>query len=61
MAYLLLFHRNMARIFLALTPEKDLNDQIIELKKDLKNSTLSEAEINWQKNDIILLPINFCF
>ena len=33
MAYLLLFHRNMARIFLALTPEKDLNDQIIELKK----------------------------
>ena len=59
MAYLLLFHRNMARIFLALTPEKDLNDQIIELKKDLKNSTLSEAEINWQKNDDHHITVNF--
>ncbi|GIR87239.1 MAG: hypothetical protein CM15mP86_06980 [Gammaproteobacteria bacterium] len=44
MAYLLLFHRNMARIFLALTPEKDLNDQIIELKKDLKESTYSKKQ-----------------
>ena len=59
MAYLLLFHRNMARIFLALTPEKDLNDQIIELKKDLKNSTLSEAEISWQKNDDHHITVNF--
>ena len=49
----------MARIFLALTPGKDLNDQIIELKKDLKNSILSEAEINWQKNDDHHITVNF--
>ena len=41
----------MARIFLALTPDKDLNDQIIELKKDLKNNVLSEADISWQNSD----------
>ena len=49
----------MARIFLALTPRKDLNDQIIELKKDLKSSNLSEAEINWQKNDDHHVTVNF--
>ena len=49
----------MARIFLALTPGKDLNDQIIELKKGLKNSILSEAEINWQKNDDHHITVNF--
>ena len=59
MAYLLLFNTNMARIFLALTPNKDLNDQIIELKKELKNTVLSEADINWQKNSDHHLTINF--
>ena len=49
----------MARIFLALTPNKDLNDQIIELKKELKNTVLSEANINWQKNSDHHLTINF--
>jgi len=49
----------MARIFLALTPNKDLNDQIIELKKELKNTVLSEADINWQKNSDHHLTINF--
>ena len=59
MVYLLLFSTNMARIFLALTPSKDLNDQIIELKKELKNTVLSEADINWQKNSDHHLTINF--
>ena len=59
MVYLLLFSTNMARIFLALTPNKDLNDQIIELKKELKNTVLSEADINWQKNSDHHLTINF--
>tara|TARA_Y100000994_G_C15626971_1_gene415422 strand:- start:54 stop:599 length:546 start_codon:yes stop_codon:yes gene_type:complete len=49
----------MARIFLALTPNKDLNDQIIELKKELKNTVLSEADINWQKNSDHHLTMNF--
>ena len=59
MFYLLLFNRNMARIFLALTPNKDLNDQIIELKKELKNTLLSEADISWQKNSDHHLTVNF--
>ena len=59
MIYLLLFNTNMARIFLAFTPNKDLNDQIIELKKELKNTVLSEADINWQKNSDHHLTINF--
>ena len=59
MVYLLLFSTNMARIFLALTPNKDLNDQIIELKKELKNTVLSEADISWQKNSDHHLTINF--
>ena len=59
MVYSLLFSTNMARIFLALTPNKDLNDQIIELKKELKNTVLSEADINWQKNSDHHLTINF--
>ena len=33
----------MARIFLALTLEKDLNDQIIEIKKDLKSNLLKDG------------------
>ena len=49
----------MARIFIALTPNKDLNDQIIELKKELKNTVLSDAEITWQKNSDHHLTINF--
>ena len=49
----------MARIFLALTPDKDLNDKIIELKKDLKNNVLSEADISWQKNSDHHLTLNF--
>ena len=49
----------MARIFLALTPDKDLNDQIIGLKKDLKNNVLSDADISWQKNSDHHLTLNF--
>ena len=49
----------MARIFIALTPKKDLNDQIISLKKELKNNLLSNAEISWQKNDDHHVTLNF--
>lgn len=49
----------MARIFLALTPEKDLNDQIIKLKKDLKRDIFEDANIAWQKNNHHHITINF--
>jgi len=49
----------MARIFLALTPDKDLNDQIIELKKSLKATILAEADIAWQKNSDHHITLNF--
>ncbi len=49
----------MARIFLALTLEKDFNDQIIEIKKNLKNNLLKNANISWQKNDQHHLTVYF--
>ena len=49
----------MARIFLALTPEKDLNNQIVEVKKQLKSSIFKETNISWQKNDHHHLTIYF--
>ena len=49
----------MARIFLALTPDKELNDQIIDLKKNLKTSILSDADISWQKNSDHHITLNF--
>ena len=49
----------MARIFLALTLEKDLNDQIVKIKKDLKSNLLKEANIAWQKNDHHHLTVYF--
>ena len=49
----------MARIFLALTPTKDLNDRIIELKKDLKNTLLLDSDISWQKNSNHHVTLNF--
>ena len=49
----------MARIFLALTLEKDLNDQIIEIKKELKSNLLKDANISWQKNDQHHLTLYF--
>ncbi len=49
----------MARIFLALTLEKDLNDQIIEIKKELKSDLLKDANISWQRNDHHHLTIYF--
>ena len=49
----------MARIFLALTLEKDFNDQIIEIKKDLKSNLLKDANISWQKNDQHHLTVYF--
>ena len=49
----------MARIFLALTLEKDFNDQIIEIKKELKSNLLKDANISWQKNDQHHLTVYF--
>ena len=49
----------MARIFLALTPEKGLNDQIIEVKKELKSKILKDANISWQRNDQHHLTVYF--
>ena len=49
----------MARIFLALTIEKDLNDQIIEIKKELKANLLKDANISWQRNDHHHLTVYF--
>ena len=49
----------MARIFLALTPHKELNNHIIELKKGLKNSLLFDADITWQKNSDHHVTLNF--
>ena len=49
----------MARIFLALTLEKDFNDQIIEIKKELKANLLKDANIAWLRNDQHHLTVRF--
>ena len=49
----------MARIFLALTLERDLNDQIIGIKKELKSGLLKDANISWQRNNHHHLTIYF--
>ena len=49
----------MARIFSALTLEKDLNDQIIEIKKQLKSNLLKDAKLSWQRNDHHHLTVYF--
>ena len=49
----------MATIFLALTLENDFNNQIIEIKKELKSNLLKDANISWQKNDQHHLTVCF--
>ena len=49
----------MAGIFLALTLEKDLNDQLIHIKKELKSSLLEDANISWIRNDHHHLTVYF--
>ena len=49
----------MSSIFLALTFEKNFNDQIIEIKKELKANLLKDANISWQRNDHHHLTIYF--
>jgi 2'-5' RNA ligase len=49
----------MAKIFLALTLEKDFNNQIIEIKKELKSNLLKDANISWQRNDHHHLTVYF--
>ena len=41
----------MARTFIALTPDKSLNNSIIELKKGLKKGMLEGKEVVWQENN----------
>ena len=48
----------MARVFLALTPEKYFNDQIIEIKKDLKSNLLKNANITILILTSIFLNVN---
>ena len=49
----------MTRIFIALTLEKDFNDQIVEIKKELKSNLLKDANISWQKNSHHHLTVYF--
>ena len=49
----------MARVFIALTPVKELNDKIIEIKKNLKNGPLKDHNISWQNNNSHHITLNF--
>jgi len=49
----------MARVFIALTPVKELNDKIIEIKKDLKIGLLKDHTISWQNNNSHHITLNF--
>ena len=49
----------MARVFIALTPVKELNDKIIEIKKDLKIGILKNHNISWQNNNSHHITLNF--
>jgi 2'-5' RNA ligase len=49
----------MARVFIALTPIKELNDKIVEIKKDLKNGPLKNHNISWQNNNSHHITLNF--
>ena len=50
---------NMTRVFIALTPVKELNDKIIEIKKDLKIGLLKDHNISWQNNSSHHITLNF--
>ena len=49
----------MARVFIALTPVKELNDKIIEIKKGLKTGLLKDHTISWQNNNSHHITLNF--
>ena len=49
----------MARVFIALTPVKELNDKIIEIKKHLKTGLLKDHIISWQNNNSHHITLNF--
>ena len=49
----------MARVFIALTPVKELNDKIVEIKKDLKVGLLKSHNISWQNNNSHHITLNF--
>ena len=49
----------MARVFIALTPVKELNDKIVKIKKDLKVGLLKDYNISWQNNNSHHITLNF--
>ena len=49
----------MARVFIALTPVKELNDKIVKIKKDLKVGLLKDHNISWQNNNSHHITLNF--
>ncbi len=49
----------MTRVFIALTPVKELNDKIVEIKKNFKIGLLKDHNISWQNNNSHHITLNF--
>ena len=49
----------MVRIFIALTPEQDINQKLAYLKIKQKNLTFKDAKVNWAKDNQHHITINF--
>ena len=49
----------MSRIFIALTPQKEFNKRIVELKSEQDKFTYKKTEVNWSKNDQHHITVNF--
>ena len=49
----------MSRIFIALTPEPDLNKIITDLKSEQRKFVYKESNINWSKNNQHHITVNF--
>mgnify|MGYP001169375564 FL=1 len=49
----------MSRIFIALTPQKEFNQRIVELKCEQGKFTYKETEVNWSRDDQHHITVNF--
>ncbi len=49
----------MTRIFIALTPDNNFNNEIINLKQGLKKEMIKEAQVTWAKDKHHHITINF--
>ena len=49
----------MSRIFIALTPDQDLNQEIVKFKLDLKKELLKGAQVTWSNDNHHHITINF--